>query len=111
METAPPVSNSRRLPTPGIVRPFFLKPLTSQKAYKVRAERKNFYYIADRLNSAAMSVPWISSQFGKPLEEIDRSASYDSDAYIHQRTGDFYAAGKVSGHIHAGIGISCGSHL
>lgn len=61
-----------------------------------------------------ISASWVSSQFGKLLEDLDmphirfHDLRHTAATNMHQLTGDFYTVGEVLGHTLAGIGVSLG---
>ena len=64
--------------------------------------------------SYLISASWVSSQFGKLLEDLDmphirfHDLRHTAATNMHQLTGDFYTVGEVLGHTLAGIGVSLG---
>ena len=65
-------------------------------------------------DGAPVSASWVSSQFGKLLEDLDmphirfHDLRHTAATNMHQLTGDFYTVGEVLGHTLAGIGASLG---
>ena len=65
-------------------------------------------------SSTAISASWVSSQFGKLLEDLNmphirfHDLRHTAATNMHQLTGDFYTVGEVLGHTLAGIGVSLG---
>ena len=65
-------------------------------------------------SSTAISASWVSSQFGKLLEDLNmphirfHDLRHTAATNMHQLTGDFYTVGEVLGHTLAGIGGSLG---
>ena len=64
--------------------------------------------------SLSISASWVSSQFGKLLEDLNmphirfHDLRHTAATNMHQLTGDFYTVGEVLGHTLAGIGVSLG---
>ena len=75
-----------------------------------------FHGIGANIISALLgiSASWVSSQFGKLLEDLDmphirfHDLRHTAATNMHQLTGDFYTVGEVLGHTLAGIGVSLG---
>ena len=118
-EMAPPKSNSRKLPITDIARPFFLKQLALLETQKEQAAKdgKPYYdndLVVAKPDGAPIPASWVSSQFGKLLEDLDmphirfHDLRHTAATNMHQLTGDFYTAGEVLGHTLAGIGASLG---
>ena len=65
-------------------------------------------------DGSPISASWVSSQFGKLLEDLDmphirfHDLRHTAATNMHQLTGDFYTVGEVLGHTLAGIGVSLG---
>ena len=65
-------------------------------------------------DGSPISASWVSSQFGKLLEDLDmphirfHDLRHTAATNMHQLTGDFYTVGEVLGHTLAGIGASLG---
>ncbi|HEL1219479.1 TPA: tyrosine-type recombinase/integrase, partial [Streptococcus equi subsp. zooepidemicus] len=65
-------------------------------------------------DGAPIAASWVSSQFGKLLEDLDmphirfHDLRHTAATNMHQLTGDFYTVGEVLGHTLAGIGASLG---
>ena len=65
-------------------------------------------------DGAPIAASWMSSQFGKLLEDLDmphirfHDLRHTAATNMHQLTGDFYTVGEVLGHTLAGIGASLG---
>ena len=73
---APPKSNGRKLPITELARPFFLKQFAMQEAQREQAEKdgKPYYdndLVVAKPDGAPISASWVSSQFGKLLEDLD----------------------------------------
>ncbi|MDR1328343.1 MAG: tyrosine-type recombinase/integrase [Oscillospiraceae bacterium] len=118
-QMAPPKSNGRTLPITDIARPFFERQLFYQAEQKQKTTEngKPYYYnglVVSKPDGAPMYANWISSGFGKLLEEIDmphirfHDLRHTAATNMHQLTGDFYTTGEVLGHTLAGIGASLG---
>ncbi len=118
-EMAPPKSNGRKLPITELARPFFLKQLALQEAQKEQAAKdgKPYYdndLVVAKPDGAPIAASWVSSQFGKLLEDLDmphirfHDLRHTAATNMHQLTGDFYTVGEVLGHTLAGIGASLG---
>lgn len=76
-EMAPPKSNGRKLPITELARPFFLKQFAMQEAQREQAEKdgKPYYdndLVVAKPDGSPISASWVSSQFGKLLEDLDR---------------------------------------
>ena len=85
----------------------------------IRANYANqIYYDNDLVvakpDGAPIAASWVSSQFGKLLEDLDmphirfHDLRHTAATNMHQLTGDFYTVGEVLGHTLAGIGASLG---
>ena len=118
-EMAPPKSNGRKLPITELARPFFLKQFAMQEAQREQAEKNGKPYYDNDLvvakpDGAPIAASWVSSQFGKLLEDLDmphirfHDLRHTAATNMHQLTGDFYTVGEVLGHTLAGIGVSLG---
>ena len=118
-EMAPPKSNGRKLPITELARPFFLKQFAMQEAQREQAEKdgKPYYdndLVVAKPDGAPISAAWVSSQFGKLLEDLNmphirfHDLRHTAATNMHQLTGDFYTVGEVLGHTLAGIGVSLG---
>ena len=118
-EMAPPKSNGRKLPITELARPFFLKQFAMQEAQREQAEKdgKPYYdndLVVAKPDGSPISASWVSSQFGKLLEDLDmphirfHDLRHTAATNMHQLTGDFYTVGEVLGHTLAGIGVSLG---
>ena len=118
-EMAPPKSNGRKLPITELARPFFLKQLAMQEVQKEQAAKdgKPYYdndLVVAKPDGAPIAASWVSSQFGKLLEDLDmphirfHDLRHTAATNMHQLTGDFYTVGEVLGHTLAGIGASLG---
>ena len=118
-EMAPPKSNGRKLPITELARPFFLKQFAMQEAQREQAEKdgKPYYdndLVVAKPDGSPISASWVSSQFGKLLEDLDlphirfHDLRHSAASNMHQLTGDFYTVGEVLGHTLAGIGVSLG---
>ena len=116
---APPKSNGRKLPITELARPFFLKQFAMQEAQREQAEKdgKPYYdndLVVAKPDGSPISASWVSSQFGKLLEDLDmphirfHDLRHTAATNMHQLTGDFYTVGEVLGHTLAGIGVSLG---
>ena len=116
---APPKSNGRKLPITELARPFFLKQFAMQEAQREQAEKdgKPYYdndLVVAKPDGAPIAASWVSSQFGKLLEDLDmphirfHDLRHTAATNMHQLTGDFYTVGEVLGHTLAGIGASLG---
>ena len=73
---APPKSNGRKLPITELARPFFLKQLAMQEVQKEQAAKdgKPYYdndLVVAKPDGAPIAASWVSSQFGKLLEDLD----------------------------------------
>lgn len=115
----PPKSNRRKLPITKLARPFFLKQLAMQEAQKEQATKdgKPYYdndLVVAKADGAPIAASWVSSQFGKLLEDLEmphirfHNLRHTAATNMHQLTGDFYTVGEVLGHTLAGIGVSLG---
>ena len=115
-EMAPPKSNGRKLPITELARPFFLKQLAMQEVQKEQAVKdgKPYYdndLVVAKPDGAPIAASWVSSQFGKLLEDLDmphirfHDLRHTAATNMHQLTGDFYTVGEVLGHTLAGIGF------
>ena len=66
------------------------------------------------MDGAPIAALWVSSQFGKLLEDLKlphirfHDLRHTAATNMHQLTGDFYTVGEVLGHTLAGIGVSLG---
>ena len=118
-EMAPPKSNGRKLPITELAHPFFLKQFAMQEAQREQAEKdgKPYYdndLVVAKPDGSPISASWVSSQFGKLLEDLDmphirfHDLRHTAATNMHQLTGDFYTVGEVLGHTLAGIGVSLG---
>lgn len=118
-EMAPPKSNGRKLPITELARPFFLKQFAMQEAQREQAEKdgKPYYdndLVVAKPDGSPISASWVSSQFGKLLEDLNmphirfHDLRHTAATNMHQLTGDFYTVGEVLGHTLAGIGVSLG---
>ena len=118
-EMAPPKSNGRKLPITELARPFFLKQFAMQEVQKEQAakEGKPYYdndLVVAKPDGAPINASWVSSQFGKLLEDLEmphirfHDLRHTAATNMHQLTGDFYTVGEVLGHTLAGIGASLG---
>ncbi|KPI53672.1 integrase, partial [Clostridioides difficile] len=118
-EMAPPKSNGRKLPITDVARPFFLKQFAIQEAQREQAEKdgKPYYdndLVVAKPDGAPIAASWVSSQFGKLLDDLDmphirfHDLRHSAATNMHQLTGDFYTVGEVLGHTLAGIGASLG---
>ena len=108
-EMAPPKSNGRKLPITELARPFFLKQFAMQEAQREQAEKdgKPYYdndLVVAKPDGAPISAAWVSSQFGKLLEDLDmphirfHDLRHTAATNMHQQTGDFYTVGEILGH-------------
>ena len=75
-EMAPPKSNGRKLPITELARPFFLKQFAMQEVQKEQAakEGKPYYdndLVVAKPDGAPINASWVSSQFGKLLEDLE----------------------------------------
>ena len=75
-EMAPPKSNGRKLPITELARPFFLKQFAMQEAQREQAEKdgKPYYdndLVVAKPDGSPISASWVSSQFGKLLEDLN----------------------------------------
>ena len=75
-EMAPPKSNGRKLPITELARPFFLKQFAMKEAQREQAEKNGKPYYDNDLvvakpDGSPISASWVSSQFGKLLEDLD----------------------------------------
>ena len=99
---APPKSNGRKLPITELARPFFLKQFAMQEAQREQAEKdgKPYYdndLVVAKPDGAPISAAWVSSQFGKLLEDLDMPLSvYDlrHTELPHAPTGEIYTVPK-----------------
>lgn len=118
-EMAPPKSNGRILPITEVARPFFENQLARQAIQKEQAQAAETPYydndlVVSKDNGSPMSAGWISSGFGRLLNDIDmphirfHDLRHTAATNMHQLTGDFYTVGEVLGHTLAGIGASLG---
>ena len=118
-EMAPPKSNGRTLPITELARPFFLKQFAMQEAQREQAEKdgKPYYdndLVVAKPDGAPISASWVSSQFGKLLEDLKlphirfHDLRHTAATNLHHLTGDFFTVGEVLGHTLAGIGVSLG---
>ena len=105
---APPKSNGRKLPITELARPFFLKQFAMQEAQREQAEKdgKPYYdndLVVAKPDGSPISASWVSSQFGKLLEDLDmphirfHDLRHTAATNMHQLTGDFYTVGEVLG--------------
>lgn len=90
-----------------------------QEAQREQAEKdgKPYYdndLVVAKPDGSPISASWVSSQFGKLLEDLDmphirfHDLRHTAATNMHQLTGDFYTVGEVLGHTLAGIGVSLG---
>ena len=118
-EMAPPKSNGRKPPITELARPFFLKQLAMQETQKEQAAKdgKPYYdndLVVAKPDGAPISAAWVSSQFGKLLEDLEmphirfHDLRHTAATNMHQLTGDFYTVGEVLGYTLAGIGVLLG---
>lgn len=118
-EMAPPKSNGRTLPITDLARPFFLKQFAAQEAQKEQAEKGGNPYYDNNLavakpDGSPIAASWVSSQFGKLLEDLEmphirfHDLRHTAATNMHQLTGDFYTVGEILGHTLAGIDVSLG---
>ncbi|MDR2783139.1 MAG: tyrosine-type recombinase/integrase [Treponema sp.] len=118
-QMAPPKSNGRALPITDIARPFFENQLYYQAERKQKAldNGKPHYdngLVVSKPDGAPMYANWISSGFGKLLDELNmphirfHDLRHSAATNMHQLTGDFYTVGEILGHTLAGIGASLG---
>ena len=115
---APPKSNGRKLPITELARPFFSNSLPCRKRSANRQRKTQALYDNDLVvakpDGAPISAAWVSSQFGKLLEDLDmphirfHDLRHTAATNMHQLTGDFYTVGEILGHTLAGIGVSLG---
>ena len=75
-EMSPPKSNGRKLPITELARPFFLKQFAMQEAQREQAEKDGTPYYDNDLvvakpDGSPISASWVSSQFGKLLEDLN----------------------------------------
>ncbi|WP_417103075.1 tyrosine-type recombinase/integrase, partial [Hominenteromicrobium sp.] len=79
---------------------------TSQRRTKPKVRRNS--------DVIPINASWVSSQFGKLLEDLEmphirfHDLRHTAATNMHQLTGDFYTVGEVLGHTLAGIGASLG---
>lgn len=110
---------TEQLPITELARPFFLKQLAMQEVQKEQAAKdgKPYYdndLVVAKPDGAPIAASWVSSQFGKLLEDLDmphirfHDLRHTAATNMHQLTGDFYTVGEVLGHTLAGIGASLG---
>lgn len=76
VEMAPPKSNCRKLPITDVARPFFLKQFATLEAQKAQAVKdgKPYYdndLVVPKPDGAPIAASWVSSQFGKLLEDLE----------------------------------------
>jgi len=80
-------------------------------------EGKPYYdndLVVAKPDGAPINASWVSSQFGKLLEDLEmphirfHDLRHTAATNMHQLTGDFYTVGEVLGHTLAGIGASLG---
>lgn len=86
--------------------------------FLVQSRLQKPYYDNDLVvakpDGSPISASWVSSQFGKLLEDLDmphirfHDLRHTAATNMHQLTGDFYTVGEVLGHTLAGIGVSLG---
>lgn len=96
-EMAPPKSNGRKLPITELARPFFLKQFAMQEAQREQAEKdgKPYYdndLVVAKPDGSPISASWVSSQFGKLLEDLDMPHIRFHDLrhpYVKHKTKDF----------------------
>lgn len=104
-EIAPPKSNGRKLPITDVARPFFLKQFAIQEAQREQAEKdgKPYYdndLVVAKPDSAPIAASWVSSQFGKLLDDLDmphirfHDLRHSAATNMHQLTGDLNAKRK-----------------
>jgi site-specific recombinase XerC len=90
-----------------------------QEAQREQTEQdgKPYYdndLVVAKPDGSPISASWVSSQFGKLLEDLDmphirfHDLRHTAATNTHQLTGDFYTVGEVLGHTLAGIGVSLG---
>ncbi|MFT4105509.1 MAG: tyrosine-type recombinase/integrase [Lacrimispora sp.] len=90
-----------------------------REAQKEQAEKESKVYYDNDLvvakpDGAPISATWVSSQFGKMLEELEmphirfHDLRHTAATNMQQLTGDFYTVGEVLGHTLADIGVSLG---
>ena len=79
--------------------------------------KKSYYdndLVVAKPDGAPINASWVSSQFGKLLEDLEmphirfHDLRHTAATNMHQLTGDFYTVGEVLGHTLAGIGASLG---
>ena len=96
-----------------------IKQFAMQEAQREQAEKdgKPYYdndLVVAKPDGSPISASWVSSQFGKLLEDLDmphirfHDLRHTAATNMHQLTGDFYTVGEVLGHTLAGIGVSLG---
>ena len=110
-EMAPPKSNGRKLPITELARPFFLKQLAMQEVQKEQAAKdgKPYYdndLVVAKPDGAPIAASWVSSQFGKLLEDLDILiyAPIDISALITQlshRQGRYVAFVMLYDNVHS----------
>ena len=90
-----------------------------QETQREQAEKdgKPYYdndLVVAKPDGAPIAASWVSSQFGKLLEDLDmpnirfHDLRHMTATNMHQLTGDFYTVDEVLGHTLAGIGVSLG---
>ena len=91
--------------------------VTEQLPFKVPPKTKVIEEMAPPKSNGRklpIAASWVSSQFGKLLEDLDmphirfHDLRHTAATNMHQLTGDFYTVGEVLGHTLAGIGASLG---
>jgi integrase len=118
-QMAPPKSNGRTLPITDVARPFFEQQLYYQAGQKQKAQDSGKPYydnglVVSKPDGAPMYANWISSGFGKLLDELNmphirfHDLRHTAATNMHQLTGDFYTVGEVLGHHTPQIGASLG---
>ena len=108
-EMAPPKSNGRKLPITELARPFFLKQLAMQEVQKEQAAKdgKPYYdndLVVAKPDGAPIAASWVSSQFGKLLEDLDMPHIRFHDLrhpYVKPTTKKFITFLKFFGQLHS----------
>ena len=97
--------------------PFKVPPKTKVIEEMAEKDGKPYYdndLVVAKPDGSPISASWVSSQFGKLLEDLDmphirfHDLRHTAATNMHQLTGDFYTVGEVLGHTLACIGVSLG---
>ena len=118
-EMAPPNPTAGSYPLPSLPVRSSSNQFAMQEAQREQAEKdgKPYYdndLVVAKPDGAPISAAWVSSQFGKLLEDLNmphirfHDLRHTAATNMHQLTGDFYTVGEILGHTLAGIGVSLG---